>query len=154
MNFLSWIKYLWRNKRVPSVLKLVSRIATRHFNNIWTSMIVICYADKWYVNLFPAEKDPLSNSMNKLFEKGKTKAMVKSKYQSDDEEAGKMLQTWKIKKWSMLPKANPANTSKITYWRICMNTKLCVCFRVWRRQWWSDELKTMEKFMILSNQHF
>ena len=38
------------------------------------------------------------------------------------------------------------NTSKITYCRICMNTKFCVCFRVWGRWWrWFDDMKTMEK---------
>ena len=42
----------------------------------------------------------------------------------------KTQQTWSIKKRSMLPKGNSANTSKITYCIICMNTKICVCFRV------------------------
>ena len=42
VNLLWWINCLWS----ISVLKLVSRTATRHFNNIWTSTIVICDAEK------------------------------------------------------------------------------------------------------------
>ena len=72
--------------------------------------------------------------MSKLFENEKSKAKKEHTYQSDDEEAGKRLQTWNIKKRSMLTKGNPANTSKITYCRICTNTKFCVCFRLCRRR--------------------
>ena len=68
--------------------------------------------------------------MSKLFENEKIKANEDDMFQSDDDEAGKLLQTWNTKKRSMLPRGNSANTSKITYWRICMNTKICVCFRV------------------------
>ena len=72
----------------------------------------------------------MSHKMSNLFENEKSKAKREHIYQSEDEEAGKTMQTWNIKKRSMLPKGNPANTSKITYCRICMNTKFCVCFRV------------------------
>ena len=68
--------------------------------------------------------------MSQLFENEKRKAKREHIYQSEDEEAGKTLQTWNIKKQSMLPKGNPTNTSKKTLCRICMNTKFCVCFRV------------------------
>ena len=67
--------------------------------------------------------------MSRLFENEKSKAREDDMFQSDDE-AGKQLQTWNTRKRSMLPKGNSANTSKITYCRICMNTKFCVCFRV------------------------
>ena len=53
----------------------------------------------------------------------KRKAKKERIYQSEDEEAEKTQQTWSIKKRSMLPKGDSANTSKITYCRICMNTK-------------------------------
>ena len=66
--------------------------------------------------------------MSKLFENEKIKANEDDMFQSDDDEAGKLLQTWNTKKRSMLPEGNSANTSKITYCRICMNTKFCVCF--------------------------
>ena len=68
--------------------------------------------------------------MSRLFENEKSKARKDDIYQSDNDEAGKLLQTWNTRKRSMLPKGNSANTSKITYCRICMNTKICVCFRV------------------------
>ena len=69
--------------------------------------------------------------MSHLFENEKRKAKKERIYKSEDEEAEKTQQTWNIKKRSMSPKGYyPANTSKITYCRICVNTKFCVCFRV------------------------
>ena len=72
----------------------------------------------------------MSHKMSNLFENEKRKAKKEHIYQSEDEEAEKTQQTWSIKKRSMLPKGDSANTSKITYCRICMNTEVCVCFRV------------------------
>ena len=68
--------------------------------------------------------------MSHFFENEKRKAEQEHIYQSEDEEAEKMQQTWNIKKRSMLPKGDSANTSKIIYCRICMNTNFFVCFRV------------------------
>ena len=50
--------------------------------------------------------------MSNLFENEKSKEKRQHIYQSEDEEAGKTLQTWNIKKQSMLPKGNPTNTVK------------------------------------------
>ena len=59
--------------------------------------------------------------------------MVKSQdkdfYQSDEKEAEKLLSPWTARKRSMLPKGNSANTSKIIYCRICMNTKMLSLFQ-------------------------
>ena len=79
---------------------------------------------------FQAEKSSTSHKMSHLFENEKRQAKKEHIYQSEDEEAEKTQQTWNIKKRSMFPKGDSANTSKITYCRICMNTKICVCFRV------------------------
>ena len=79
---------------------------------------------------FQAEKSSTSHKMSQLFENEKRQAKKERIYQSEVDEEEKMQQTWSIKKRSMLPKGNSANTSKITYCRICMNTKFCVCFRV------------------------
>ena len=68
--------------------------------------------------------------MSNLFENEKRKAKKEHINQLEDEEAGKMLQTWNTKKRLMLLKGNPANTSKITCCRICVNTNFFVCFRV------------------------
>ena len=40
-------------------------------------MIVIWYTDKWYIKLFPAEKDNSSNTLAKLFQAEMTKMKVK-----------------------------------------------------------------------------
>ena len=93
--------------------------------------------------------------MSKLFENGFKIANDEGLFYSDDDEAGNLLQTWNSRKRSMLPKGNPANTSKITmliWWhedngklfgnfqqtslnflvisKICMNTSSCVLFRM------------------------
>ena len=45
----------------------MNRIATRHFNNVWTLTIVICNANKWYFNIFPAGTEASSHTMANLF---------------------------------------------------------------------------------------
>ena len=52
--------------------------------------------------------------MSKLFENELKIAKEKEDFfPSDDEDAGKFMQTWNSRKRSMLPKGNPAHTSKI-----------------------------------------
>ena len=46
--------------------------------------------------------------MSKFFEKELKIAIKEDFFHSDDEEAGKLLQTWNSRKRSMLPKGNPA----------------------------------------------
>ena len=48
--------------------------------------------------------------MSKPFENEQNKANEEDMFQSDDDKSGKLLQTWNIKKRSMLPKGNMANT--------------------------------------------
>ena len=66
---------------------------------------------------------------------------LKSKLLENEEEVvneieGRTIEgkTTNIIKWFMhndvSDKPKHSNTSKITYWRICMNTKNCVCLRV------------------------
>ena len=66
--------------------------------------------------------------MSKLFENEKNKAQDKDFCQSDEKEAENLLNPWTARKRSMLPKGNSANTSKITYCRICVNTKMLCLF--------------------------
>ena len=68
--------------------------------------------------------------MSKHFENERYKAMKEDFHQSDEKETEKLLNPGTARKHSMLSKGNSANTSKITYFRICMNTKICVCLRV------------------------
>ena len=68
--------------------------------------------------------------MSNHFEIERNKAMKESFFQSDEKEAEILLKAGTARKHSMLPKGNSAKTSKITYFRICINTKNCVCFRV------------------------
>ena len=68
--------------------------------------------------------------MSKLFENEQNIADKEDIFQSDDDEAGKLLQTWNTKNDPCYRKVVLQHTSKITYCRICMNTKTCVCFRV------------------------
>ena len=85
-----------------SVLKLVSRFATRRFNNVWTSRIVIWHADKWYINLFPAatEMKPAHSTMAKLFMNRMT---VKSFSPSDEDVAEILRDSSTARKRSPLP---------------------------------------------------
>ena len=46
--------------------------------------------------------------MSKLFENELSIANEEDMFPSDDEEAGKVMQTWNSRKRSMLPKGNPA----------------------------------------------
>ena len=39
-------------------------------------MIVICYADKWYISLFPAEKVTANHTKAKLFQTEMTRMKV------------------------------------------------------------------------------
>ena len=48
----------------------------------------------------------MSNSMNKLFETEKPKALVKRAYQSDDEVAENLWTSSTARKWSLLSKGS------------------------------------------------
>ena len=69
-------------------------------------MIVIWYADKWYIKLFPAEKDTSSNTMAKLFQSEMTKMMVKGQPSFDKEEAEDLRYSLTARKRSLLPKGS------------------------------------------------
>jgi hypothetical protein len=58
------------------------------------------------------------------------KATKENFLQSDEKEARKLLTLGTARKRSMLPFGNSANTSKNIYCKICMKTKICVCFRI------------------------
>jgi len=65
------------------------------------------HMDKWYIIYFQAEKSSTSHTMSKLFENELQIAKEEDEdlfLMEDDDKAG----TWKSKKWSMLPKGNPA----------------------------------------------
>jgi hypothetical protein len=49
--------------------------------------------------------------MSKLYENELKIAKDKELFHSDDDEAGKLLQTWNPRKRSMIPKGNPATYS-------------------------------------------
>ena len=68
--------------------------------------------------------------MSKLFENEKSIALGEDFHQAGKKKAVKLPNPGIARKRSMLPKGNSANTSKITYCRKCLNTKICVCFRV------------------------
>ena len=134
MDYLLWMVFFWKKIRVPSVLQLVSCIATRHFNNIWTSMIVIWDSDKWYINLFPAETETSSNTMAKLFQTEMTRMKVKGRF------------LWLLESGHCYLKVAIISFSIYLIKICCLNTKK-LCFRVWwqrrwRRQWWSWWRKT------------
>ena len=63
-----------------------------------------------------------------MFENEKNKAQDEHCSQSDEKEAENLLAPWTARKRSMLTKGNSANTSKITYCRICVNTKILCLF--------------------------
>ena len=112
LNTLLWSWFFWTIALVPSVPILVSHIATGHFEHQWWC---IWYENKWYFNLFPAEKDTSSNTMDKLFKTETTNSLVKRKYHSDEEEAENLRIFWTAKKRSSLPKGNFHITLNIFY---------------------------------------
>ena len=69
-------------------------------------MIVIWYADKWYIKLFPAEKDNSSNTMAKLFQAEMTKMKVKGQPSFAKEEAENLRYSSTARKRSLLPKGS------------------------------------------------
>ena len=66
--------------------------------------------------------------MSKLFENELKIAKEEEEFfPSDGEDAGKFMQTWNSRKRSMLPKGNPAHTSKINIlWNMYEHKNLCL----------------------------
>ena len=85
--------------------------------------MVIWYADKWYINLFPAEKDTASNTMNKLFKTEMTKMFVKKQLSSNEEEAEDLWISSTARKQSLQPQGSNYIILYIFNLNMFLNTK-------------------------------
>ena len=85
-------------------------------------VVVVCL-------LFPANKASSSHKVSKLIENEKHESQDKDFCQLDEKEAENLRNVWTARKKSMLRKDNSANTSEITYCRVCVNTKMLCLFK-------------------------